>query len=264
MRLRPRASSSDLDEARAIARRLEQAAANVAEPRHEPQEGYVRFARGAQDADDTPPPGGSAGVESDAAHAPDARDEHEPRAAPEAEPEVDAAADAEFEPEPAQAEPMAADDPLEGLTDTPEQADDDAGDAGDDEPVDAGSVDAVVTFPPGEPSEGPTWDTLLLTSQALADAKAAMVVGSDGDVIAATGDWPKVGAQAVASKLLPLAARKLDAGGLVPVKMAGQVLTAWRLESSGQQLTVALLASSAVPEDLRPEVDQQLSQGRLD
>jgi hypothetical protein len=45
--------------------------------------------------------------------------------------------------------------------------------------------------------------------------------------------------------------------------MAGQVLTAWRMDHAGQELTVAMLGSTAMDQSLRPEVEQQLSQGRL-
>jgi len=275
MRLRPRARSSDLEEARRIAQRLEGGSrpddrAEAAAP------GYVSFAAPAprEDAPTTPSavpvpedvlsegetvePEPEPGLGVEAETPPEAAPESESPSVPEpvwqAEP-WEGSADAVTAPEP-EGEPVT--DALVGAAGEAADVVPDAADAS--SLVD--SYDAVVTVPPGEPDGGPSLDTLLVAAQAAAGVEAAMVIDAGGDLLASCGEWPAVGAARIAGKLLPLVAGKLaEPGTMVPVKMAGQVLTAWRLELAGGLATVAMLAPQAVSAAVRSEVDAQLAQG---
>jgi len=81
-------------------------------------------------------------------------------------------------------------------------------------PLDALS-DMVSSEP--QPPPPPSWEDLVERAKELADAQAAMLIGPDGALLAATDGWPPVGAAAIAAKLLPMVAPKLvNPGALVP------------------------------------------------
>lgn len=115
-----------------------------------------------------------------------------------------------------------------------------------------------------QPPPPPSWDELIERAKELADAQAAMLIGPDGGLLAATDGWPAVGAAAIAAKLLPMVEPKLaNPGALVPVKLAGQILSVWRFEVDEQPVTAAMLAEKALPVIVRPDIDELFAQGSL-
>jgi len=343
MRLRPRGSSSDLQEARAIAERLERRAGTPpSQPSSAPS--YVRFGGGS-----APPPLTTRAAEPTTAHAsapgapaPAARPAAPPAAPPDAtraagapraaekaaaerrleafeaegEPEEvspatpEALAETEEEVPAVDVEPVAEEaeplgEPLEPgslIEDvSPEAHPVDAGAPTDvigaealveEPPVEASPVEdlAAEVAAPGEEWEiaeetagesplselssmvepepeaapPPTWESLLASARELAEAQAAMLIGPDGELVAATDGWPAAGPAAIASRLLPMVAPKLtNPGAFVPVKLAGQVLSVWQIEVGERLVTVAILAEKALPVIVRPDVDELLGQGSL-
>lgn len=135
---------------------------------------------------------------------------------------------------------------------------------GDESPLSALSGIAPAEEPPSAPPP-PSWDSLLGRARELAKGQAAMLIGPGGNLLAATDGWPAAGAAAIAGKLLPMVApRLLTPDTLVPVKLAGQVLSVWRVAVGGRSVTVASLAPQELPSEVRPEIDRQLAQGSLD
>jgi hypothetical protein len=129
-------------------------------------------------------------------------------------------------------------------------------------PVSALSADERSAGPPPPP---PSWESLLARARELAGAHAAMLIGPEGSLLAATDGWPAAGAAAIAGKLLPMVAPRLAApDALVPVKLAGQVLSVWRVAVGGRSVTVAALAEQALATEVRPEIDGQIARGSLD
>lgn len=257
MRLRPRAVSSDRDEARAIAQRLARGPSGAAEAPPAVSR-YVSLGAGSVPA--VPPPAPLAPPEVSAREA----SEEEPVAPPVA----------EEPPLPPDNEPASAADALLGTAGeaTEFQPPAEATEAAEAEPSApplveeesplAGLEAALPSEPAPEPP--PTWETLLSSVQALADAQAAMLIGPDKALVASSGDWPAVGAEAIARKLGPVVIPRLAApGSIVPVKLGGQVLTAWRIEVEGQALTLAFLAGQAIGADSRPAIDEQIVRGSL-
>jgi hypothetical protein len=244
MRLRPRASSSDLDEARAIAERLERPPHAAAPPG---AASYVRFGSGAG----TPP------ERTDAPATPAGLTAEPPPAAPPAEPAVvtdewPGRASSESlvgeSPEPESA-------PFVGAAAIPETLPQ----AGPESLVEE-LVPAAAAAPPP-----PSWDSLVASARELALAQAAMLIGPAGTLLAASGGWPAAGPAAIAGKLLPMVAPRLqEPDALVPVKLAGQVLSVWRVSVGGRFVTVATLATQALPAAVRPEIDARIAQGSLD
>lgn len=117
--------------------------------------------------------------------------------------------------------------------------------------------------PPAPPP--PSWESLLVRARELARSQAAMLIGPEGTLLAATDGWPAAGAAAIAGKLLPMVAPRLQTpGALVPVKLAGQVLSVWRVAVGSRSVTVASLAQHELPAEVRPVIDETLALGSLD
>jgi hypothetical protein len=271
MRLRPPASSSDLEEARAIAERLARPLRPAA-PAGPAAAAYVKFGVGAG-ASVPPAPVEAPGpppVEP-AAEAP-APPEWPEGAATESlveEPGVAAAPEPELEevppatsewPEGAAAESLV-DEPLpEPL---PEPIPEPAISA---EPEGLeGLIQEVPIEEPPPPPPPPSWSSLLGQAREAAGAQAAMLIGPQGDLLAATDGWPAAGAAAIAGKLLPIVTPRLGTpDAFVPVRLSGHVLSVWRAAVVGGLVTVATLAEQALPAERRPAIDGQLALGSLD
>jgi hypothetical protein len=115
------------------------------------------------------------------------------------------------------------------------------------------------------PAPPPSWESLLARARELAAAQAAMVIGPEGSLLSATDGWPAVGAAAIAAKLLPVVSPRLTSpDAFVPVKLSGHVLSVWRVAVAGGAVTVATLATQALPSEVRPEIDGLVAQGSLD
>jgi hypothetical protein len=296
MRLRPRGSSSDLDEARAIAERLARPERSPVPPQGHPTP-YVRFGGTApspapvaavetataaaepkphvEAVEPLPPEGGAfeAAPERPVVEAREEAPYELPLASEEVEVEVESPVEEPIEesigepmeepigePEPSiGAEPLAeaiASEPV-----LPGAEWEVAEEAASDSPLSALS-DMVSSEP--EPTPPPSWDSLLERARELADAQAGLLIGPDGALLAATDGWPAVGATAIATRLLPMVEPKLaNPGALVPVKLAGQILSVWRFEVEEQPVTAAMLAEKALPVIVRPDIDELFAQGTL-
>jgi hypothetical protein len=170
----------------------------------------------------------------------------EPEAEPE--PEVPMVAPSALEPEPAVPEPtlpeplpvapdvVAVEDPLAALT--PEQ--------------------------PAEPEAPPSWPEILGECLSLSHAGGALLIDAQGALIGSAGEWPAA-VKAVAGKLVPIMEKKQreSPGSSVALRLGKKVLSAWRLEMEGEQLTVGLLADAALPAEVHPEVESQIRRGQL-
>jgi hypothetical protein len=78
-----------------------------------------------------------------------------------------------------------------------------------------------------------------------------------GQVLAARGDWPEPGPQAIAGRLVSMMEKKLrDAPTRsVSAPLAGQHLTAWRVPADEGYLTVVFMGAAPLRADVRPSID---------
>jgi hypothetical protein len=315
MKLNPPASSSDLETARAAARRLHQRAfasesnPSVPEPsppvpaRREPWE----IPPPARDPLPLHPPGAPPAGAPGPARRASPPVQREPRPAPEPEPEL------ELEPPGDSSEPELDIDPSppgvysekpESWNEVPSEPQGspwDADPAGSgtepedalaeltgetDESPDGISPEDLVSEPappepewsesppfevdtdtgPATPTEslvevaGPSWDEVADTCLGLAHARGAMLVDAAGQVLAARGDWPNPGPEAIAGRLVHMMERALrDAPTRsVSAPLAGQHLTAWRVPVGGALLTAVFMGDAPLRADVRPAIDQEI------
>ncbi|MCG6920769.1 MAG: hypothetical protein LJF15_06770 [Acidobacteria bacterium] len=103
----------------------------------------------------------------------------------------------------------------------------------------------------------PSWDDVADSCLALAPAHGAMLVDPAGQVLAARGDWPEPGPQAIAGRLVSMMEKKLrDAPTRsVSAPLAGQHLTAWRVPADEGYLTVVFMGAAPLRADVRPSID---------
>jgi hypothetical protein len=103
----------------------------------------------------------------------------------------------------------------------------------------------------------PSWDDVADSCLALAPAHGAMLVDPAGQVLAARGDWPEPGPEAIAGRLVSMMEKKLRGAPTrsVSAPLAGQHLTAWRIPANGGYLTVVFMAPAPLKADVRPSID---------
>jgi hypothetical protein len=282
MKLSPPASSSDLDAAREIARRLHQRRRRQDRPAGpEETSSPLRTPR--------------ARAEAPAPLAPPVRPE------PVTPPPVSEATPAPpswDEPESQPAFPGDAGDPLAGFGD-PIPASQAAVDTGGNPPeLEAeeavvspeemvGSADGLPFDPLPEPVEAPspfdveldeddtspegafgapappTWDDIVETCLGLAQASGAMLVDPSGQVVAARGEWPEPGPDAIAAKLVSTMARTLKDAPTrsISAPLMGRHLTAWRVPLTEGLVTAAFIADAPVRAEARPGIDTEIHRG---
>jgi hypothetical protein len=278
MKLSPPASSSDLETARGIARRLHQ------QRRRE----------------DHPELGAHVATPRPALRAPEAIRPHVPTPtrpprppAPEPEPpswdepaaEVAPATDAAIDPLAGFGEPAPAPDEGDGdvpdieveeppvspeemvgaaappLEDLPEPEPDDVS------PPSPFDVDLDETAVPEEEvidaPAPPSWDDLAEACLGLAQARGAMLVDPAGRVFAARGEWPEPGPDAIAAKLVATMDRTLrDAPTRsISAPLVGKHLTAWRVPLPEGLVTAAFIGDSPVRAEARPAIDTEIHRG---
>jgi hypothetical protein len=308
MKLSPPASSSDIEVARQIARRLHQRRRRDDRPPLDPGPAERSPQTAAAHAV-APPPWNPPASFAEPAPTPDesaplpAPPDFGPAVEEPAPPSWDAApADGEVqEPEDAldalTSEPDSQPEPAAGLEDAPpDSADLDVGalDPGGDTPPTEGFEEAdayggspqVSPFgetdtleppdiepadlpPPDEEEElfdspaGPSWGDVAESCMDIAHARGALLADGTGGLIAARGEWPEPGPEAIASRLVAMMDRTLkDAPNRsVSAPVGGMHLTAWRAPAGERVLTVAFIADSPVPATLRPEIDAEIGQG---
>jgi hypothetical protein len=103
----------------------------------------------------------------------------------------------------------------------------------------------------------PSWDDVADSCLALAPANGAMLVDPAGQVLAARGDWPEPGPEAIAGRLVSMMEKKLrDAPTRsVSAPLAGQHLTAWRVPADDGYLTIVFMAPAPLRAEVRPSID---------
>jgi hypothetical protein len=130
------------------------------------------------------------------------------------------------------------------------------------EPV--GVADDPLMPEPVTPQQILSWPEVTRSVMALAEAKGALLITSEGRVIAVAGDWPPPGADAIASRLVPAMDKALKDAPTrsVSVPLGGLHLTAWRVPTDpGGLMTVGFVADAPLRPDLRPSIDAELRKG---
>jgi hypothetical protein len=84
-----------------------------------------------------------------------------------------------------------------------------------------------------------------------------MLVDPAGQVLAASGDWPEPGPEAIAGRLVSMMEKKLHDAPTrsVSAPLAGQHLTAWRVPAEDGYLTIVFMAPAPLRADVRPSID---------
>ncbi len=109
----------------------------------------------------------------------------------------------------------------------------------------------------------PSWDDIVETCLGLAQASGAMLVDPAGQVFAARGEWPEPGPDAIAAKLVSTMERTLrDAPTRsISAPLMGRHLTAWRVPLAEGLVTAAFLGDAPVRAETRPAIDTEIHRG---
>jgi hypothetical protein len=109
----------------------------------------------------------------------------------------------------------------------------------------------------------PSWDDIVETCLALAQASGAMLVDPSGQVFAARGEWPEPGPDAIAAKLVSTMERTLrDAPTRsISAPLMGKHLTAWRVPLAEGLVTAAFIGDAPVRSEARPAIDTEIHRG---
>jgi len=109
----------------------------------------------------------------------------------------------------------------------------------------------------------PSWDDIVEACLGLAQARGAMLVDPAGRVFAARGDWPEPGPDAIAAKLVATMDRTLKDAPTrsISAPLMGKQLTAWRIPLPEGLVTAAFIGDSAVRAEARPAVDAEIHRG---
>ncbi len=108
----------------------------------------------------------------------------------------------------------------------------------------------------------PSWDDIVDSCLALARAHGAMLVDPSGQVIAARGDWPEPGPEAIGGRLVSMMEKTLQDAPTrsVSAPLAGRHLTAWRVPASEGYYTVVFMGDAPLGADVRSPVDVEIKQ----
>jgi nicotinate-nucleotide--dimethylbenzimidazole phosphoribosyltransferase len=280
MKLSPPASSSDLEAAREIARRLHQHRRREDRPSTEPR------TAGPQDAGsfvassppaaatpvEAPPPAPLEPPEWDEPGGPDApaldaldalagfgeaQAPEEPPA--DADPDVDVDVDVH---DLGVEEPAVSPEEMVGIPEPPPLEDLTAG-----EPVPPSPFDVDLDeAPPDEMVEIPTapsWDEVVVACLDVSKARGAMLIDPAGQVFAARGEWPEPGPDAIATKLVSTLSRTLKDAPTrsISAPLLGKHLTAWRVPLAEGLVTAAFIGDSPVRAEARPAIDAEIHRG---
>jgi hypothetical protein len=109
----------------------------------------------------------------------------------------------------------------------------------------------------------PSWGDIIERCMALAHARGALLADPSGALVAVRGDWPDPGPDAIASRLVAMMERTLrDAPTRsVSAPVGGMHLTAWRVPAGELLLTAAFIAETLVKSDTRPAIDDEVRRG---
>jgi hypothetical protein len=126
-------------------------------------------------------------------------------------------------------------------------------------------LDETDTSPEGDygAPAPPSWDDIVETCLGLAQASGAMLVDPSGQVFAARGEWPDPGADAIAAKLVSTMERTLrDAPTRsISAPLMGRHLTAWRIPLAEGLVTAAFIGNAPVRAEARPAIDTEIHRG---
>ncbi len=301
MRLSPPASSSDLDLARSIARRLSRLAspADGAEARPLPPYTPFRAARPAERPPETPrvqanaPPAPVANPETVRVARPAVSEPPAPKPAPPPRPapppvveeELGVVDDEAPPPKPApppkaiparpappppppppvaEADAERAEIEAETEVEVPSRL---AASPDMEEDFEAAAKAAAEAVPEIEPdAEAPapaSWADILQDCLYLARASGALLIDGQGEVAAYCGDWPPPGVEAIAARLVPAMDKALRAAPTrsVSVPIGNLHLTAWRVPVAETLVTVGFVAEAPLKAEVRPAIDAEVRRG---
>lgn len=128
--------------------------------------------------------------------------------------------------------------------------------------VDLDETEAPAEELPEAPAP-PSWDDIVETCLGLAEAGGAMLVDPAGQVFAARGDWPAPGPDAIAAKLVTTMERTLKDAPTrsISAPLVGKHLTAWRVPLTEGLVTAAFIGDSPVRAEARPSIDTEIHRG---
>ena len=110
---------------------------------------------------------------------------------------------------------------------------------------------------------GPSWGEVVESCMTIAHARGALLASAGGELVAARGEWPDPGAEAIASRLVTMMDRTLKDAPTrsVSAPVGGLHLTAWRVPVDGRLLTVVFIADSQVRSEARATIDAEVQRG---
>jgi hypothetical protein len=123
--------------------------------------------------------------------------------------------------------------------------------------------DLLDAAPAAEEPAPPSWDDIVETCRETARAAGAMLVDPAGQVFSARGDWPAPGPDAIAGKLVAMMAKTLKDAPTrsISAPLAGMHLTAWRVPLREGLVTVAFIGAAPVRAEARPAIDAEILSG---
>jgi hypothetical protein len=106
----------------------------------------------------------------------------------------------------------------------------------------------------------PSWDDVVVACLELSQARGAMIVDPAGQVVAARGEWPEPGPDAIAAKLVSTMDRTLKDAPTrsISAPLMGKNLTAWRVPLPQGLVTAAFIGDAPVRAEARPAIDGEI------
>jgi hypothetical protein len=125
-------------------------------------------------------------------------------------------------------------------------------------------LESAMAEEPPLPPAPPTWTEILQDCLFLARAGGALLINVQGQIAASCGDWPPPGVEAIAARLVPAMDKALKDAPTrsVSVPLSGKHLTAWRVPVEGGLLTVGFIADAPLKPEVRPSIDGELKRGQ--
>jgi hypothetical protein len=156
-------------------------------------------------------------------------------------------------------EPAVPPEELVGVPETPVFEDLPAPEAGPSSPLDL-EFDEAPAEEVVDVSAPSSWDDVALACLDLSQARGAMLVDPAGQVVAARGDWPEPGPDAIAAKLVATMERTLKDSPTrsISAPLMGKHLTAWRVPLPAGLVTAAFIGDSPVRAEARPAIDAEI------
>ena len=136
------------------------------------------------------------------------------------------------------------------------------------EPVPPSPFDVDLDEAPAEdmveiPAAGPSWDEVVVACLDVSKARGAMLIDPAGQVFAARGEWPEPGPDAIAAKLVSTLNRTLKDAPTrsISAPLMGKHLTAWRVPLAEGLVTAAFIGDAPVRAEARPGIDAEIHRG---